>query len=257
MPTVSMPQRFRLAALACALGLTVGASAADEPPPEPFTAVYEIEWHGIPAGQSTLELKRVQPNMFVYSSRSQAHGLFRLAFPDPLSETSTFELLDNHVAPLEYTEDSPGRSSDDVLLRFDWNEHRVQGTAGPHTVSQPLEAGTQDPLSVQIELMRALRAGAAPASFLLFDKREATRYNYTREGTENLHTDLGDLATVIYRSDRPGSDRVTRLWLAPSLGYVPVQGERRRGDRIDFSLQIRRLDHPSQPASPPSSQPSS
>jgi len=45
----------------------------------------------------------------------------------------------------------------------------------------------------------------------------------------------------VYRSDRPGSDRVTRLWLAQSLGFLPVQAERRRGDRVDFSLKVREV----------------
>ncbi|MGH8260438.1 MAG: DUF3108 domain-containing protein, partial [Steroidobacteraceae bacterium] len=106
---------------------------------------------------------------------------------------------------------------------------------------QPLEAGTQDPLSVQIALMRQLAAGKEPTHFLLFDKTETADYRYTREDKVQLDTALGRLETVVYRSDRPDSDRVMRFWLAPSLDWLPVQAERKRRGRTEFELRIREL----------------
>ncbi len=203
-----------------------------------------MQWHGITAGYSTLELRRTGPVTFIYSSRIRAAGIFRLAFPDVAEQTSSFEVRDSHVVPLSYQErNGAGKKAEDVTLNFDWTTHRVTGQAGDHRVNQPLEAGTQDPLSVQIELMGDLRRGQAPAGFVLFDKREATRYNYTAEGRVSIDTALGTLPTIVYRSDRPGSDQVTRLWLAPSLGYAPVRGQRIRRGKVDFSLQIRELAH--------------
>ena len=213
--------------------------------PQPFTAVYAVQWHGITAGYSTLELRRTGPVTFLYTSRIRAAGIFRLAFPDVAEQTSSFELRDGHVVPLSYEErNGAGKKAEDVTLNFDWNAHRVTGQTGEHPVNHPLEPGTQDPLSVQIELMDDLRGGKAPASFVLFDKRDSTRYNYTAEGSVRVDTALGTLATILYRSDRPGSDQVTRLWLAPSLGYTPVRGQRIRHGKVDFSLQIRALTHP-------------
>ena len=80
-----------------------------------------------------------------------------------------------------------------------------------------------------------------PPRFALFDKNEAKQYDYTRERMQSLETPLGHLDTVVYRSDRPGSDRVTRLWLAEGLGYLPVQAEREHGGRVDLSLHVREL----------------
>jgi len=210
--------------------------------PVPFTAVYGVEWHGITAGYSTLELKQTGPDMYSYSSHIRARGIFRLAFPDVLTQISTFRILDGHVAPLTYHEDDgTSDESKQVSLTFDWQGLRVRGTAERKSVDQPLKPGTQDPFSVQIELMRDLAAGATPATFVLFDKHEAKEYRYTRERTEALDTPLGHLEAVVYRSDRPDSDRVTRLWLAPTLGFLPVQAERRRHDKVDFSLHIREV----------------
>jgi hypothetical protein len=49
---------------------------------------------------------------------------------------------------------------------------------------------------------------------------------------------------VVYRSDRPGSDRVTRLWLAPGLNYMPLQANRSRNGSVDLSMRITAVTYP-------------
>lgn len=210
--------------------------------PQPFTAVYALAWRGITAGYSTLSLTERRPGEYVYSSVSRARGIVRLVFPDPISESSTFRIAEGRIEPLEYREDDgQSRRSQNVALEFDWAARSVHGNAGGKAVHQPLETGTQDPLSVQIALMRELAAGRSPTHFLLFDKTEASEYHYTREGKVVLDTPLGHLETIVYRSDRPDSDRVMRFWLAPSLSYLPVRAERRRRGKTEFELNIRNL----------------
>jgi len=233
--------------LALAGALALGWCAAVRAQPEcgdlqPFTATYALEWHGLTAGYATLALTRQGANLYQYSSVNRAHGLFRLAFPDALSERSTFQVVGGHLEPLAYQEDNGhDPKNPNVALTFDWKRMRVHGTVGTKVIDAPLERGTQDALSVQIELMRDLLAGRAPPSFLLFDKDRTTRFYYTREREEQLDTPLGRLKTVIYRSDRPGYDRVMRLWLAPSLGYLPARAERRRKGNVEFELYIRKV----------------
>ena len=194
------------------------------------------------AGTSTLELKHGSSDTYVYRSRNVARGVFRLAFPDAITQTSTMTLGENGIKPLTYGSDDGSKNTDrDVSLVFDWNAQRVRGTAENEPVDVPLQPGVQDPLSVQVQLMSELAAGRSPTRFLMIDKDEVKEYEYVRERTETIDTPLGKLETVVYRSQRIGSDRSTRLWLAPSLGYVPVRAERRRGDRIDFSMQLREL----------------
>ena len=218
-----------------------------QPPPVPFVATYEVAWHGITAGESTVTLAAPAqtPGTFTYSSNIKAHGIFRLVFPDALIQSSTFTLADGQVVPIEYRESGQARDhSDDVDLQFDQSTHRVHGTSQTHAVDQPFDDGIQDPMSVQIELMRRLQAGLTPTQFRLFDHDQAKEYFYTRERTEVLQTPLGALDTVVYRSDRPGSDRVTRLWLAPKLNYLPLQANRSRKGSVDLSMRIIGVSYP-------------
>ena len=215
------------------------------PPPAPFAATYQVAWHGITAGESALTLATATPGAYRYSSNIKAHGIFRLVFPDALIQSSTFTFVDGHVVPLHYQESGQARDhSEDVDLTFDRSSERVRGTADTRPVDQGFDPGIQDPLSVQIELMQQLQAGLAPTQVKLFDKDQAKEYFYTRERTEVLTTPLGALDTVVYRSDRPGSDRVTRLWLAPTLNYLPLRAERARKGSVDLSMRITALTRP-------------
>lgn len=223
-----------------ALLIALPSLAGAQQPPEPFVATYNVEWKGMSAGVSTLELKKAESGIYTYHSRNLARGIFKIAFPDAITQTSTFELKNGTVVPLTYvSEDGSSKTDKDVSLQFDWAAKRARGTAEDKPVDAPLQPGTQDALSVQIELMKELTAGRSPTHFWLIDKDEAKEYEYTRERTETVNTALGKLETVVYSGKRPGSNRFTRFWLAPSLGYLPVRAERRKGDRLDFSLAIK------------------
>jgi len=241
----SVTRKNAFAALAVASGLLfIGSStrAADVQAPQPFTATYTVEWKGMSAGISTLELARDDSGGYIYRSKNLARGIFRVAFPDAITQTSTFDVKGGTVIPRKYESDDGSKKTDrDVSLTFDWDAKRARGTAEDKPVDAPVKPGTQDALSVQMQLMMELAAGKSPTSFWLIDKNEAKEYQYTREKTESVDTPLGKLDTVVYKSQRTGSDRFMRFWLAPSLGYVPVKAERRRGDKLDFGLKIKDL----------------
>jgi len=99
-------------------------------------------------------------------------------------------------------------------------------------------------MSVQIELMLALMRQQPPATIWLADKDEVKEFIYTDEGKARIQTELGDLDTIVLSSKRPGGNRITRLWFAPSLGFVPVQAQRTRDGKTEWTMKIRSLHRP-------------
>jgi Protein of unknown function (DUF3108) len=234
-----MRRRFLIA---LALSGMAAAAAADPQPLKPFSITYNLEWRGMGAGTSTLELTTSADATYVFRSTNLARGFFRLAFPDAITQTSRFSLVDGAVTPLSYRSDDGSSKTDrDVNLNFDWKSGKATGVAEDKPVDVELKPGTQDSLSVQIALMMELAANHTPESFLLLDKRELKEYRYTREGTAVLNTPLGKIDTVIYRSERvaTGTTRVTRFWLAPSLGFLPARAEQIRNGKREFALSLR------------------
>jgi uncharacterized protein DUF3108 len=99
--------------------------------------------------------------------------------------------------------------------------------------------GIEDDLSVQIALMVELLRGHTPEKFSLLGGDSVREYRYSRDGEETLTTPAGTLQTVIYRSEKQYSPRVTRFWCAPSLGYIPLRVQQKRNDEIEWTMQVQ------------------
>jgi hypothetical protein len=238
-----------VAILGCS-ALSMTGTAAAQPAaaggvPQPFSASYEVFWKGVNAASAGLELRRDGTDRYTYVSRNNARGMFRLAFPGEVNQTSQFTLEAGRPRPVSYrADDGTDDTRRDVSLTFDWAAMRVRGRAEDKPVDVALRPGAQDGMSVQIALMLDLQRGGSPDGFWLIDRNELKQYEYTGEGVARIATALGELDTVIWSSRRPGSERVTRVWYAPSLGYLPVQAERRRGGKLEWQMRITRLSRP-------------
>ena len=207
---------------------------------QPFTANYEVVFRGFNAGTSSLELVRENGDRWRYVSRNQARGLFRLALPGEVRQTSVLTIDESGVRPLRYAaDDGTDSTTRDIRLEFDWPAGRVRGTAEENPVDLPIAAGLQDGMSVQLALMRALSRGESPTGYSLIDKDEIKEYRYDFEGQTRLQTAAGELDVVIWASHRPNSNRITRVWYAPTLGYLPVQAERRKGETVEWSMRLK------------------
>jgi hypothetical protein len=216
--------------------------ARAQTPLTPFSADFEIVYRGMNAGSTTLELTAEGGERWRYVSRANARGVFKLALAGEIRQTSQFVLSNGTPRPLRYVADDGTEDVQrDIRFDFDWRAGRVRGTAEARPVDLPLREGLQDGMSVQIALMRELQEGRAPQRFFLIDKDEIKEYLYEFLGPARLRTAAGELDTVIWSSRRPGSDRVTRVWYAPSLGHLPVQAERRRGDRTEWTMRLKTM----------------
>ena len=237
-----MRPRERFGALVALAVLSVGAGIAQADPVDlkPFKATYSAEWKGMNAATSVLELKAAGADTYTYTSTNSARGLFRMAFPDSLSQTSTFRVSDGKVVPISFR--GTDEKDREITLDFDWTKNRVTGKAKDHDVDLALPAGAQDAMSMQIASLRNLAAGKLEPIGWMVDSDKLKEFELRQEGSARITTALGDLDTVIYTSRRPNSDRVTRTWVAPALGYLPVKAERLRGTKVEFTLKLDAVD---------------
>ena len=205
----------------------------------PFAAHFVAQWKNINVGTSDLTLAR-EPGRgrYVYTWNTRARGIFRMFYTHDVMQTSVFELHGAHIRPDTYrAQDGDAK----VSVDFNWEKGRVQGVSQGKPVDILLRADTQDIMSIQIEVMQDLMNGDLPQKFWIFETKEIKDFEYTREGTARIRTELGELDTVVVKSSRPDGERVLRMWFAPSLNYAPVQAERTRGGKLEFAMRIQRL----------------
>jgi Protein of unknown function (DUF3108) len=226
-------------ALIAVFGLCVSTpAAADEL--EPFEASYNWIWHGLTVAESHVQLQR-SGDTWTYRTKSEPRGIGKVFSERPAQE-SVMRVTDSGVEPLSYkADDGTSSTKRDADVKFDWQSHRVTGVYEDTQVDMPITPGIQDDLSVQIALMAGLLKNAPPDHFSLLNGNSVREYRYTREREETLQTPLGNIATVVYRSEKANSPRVTRFWCAPSKGYIPVKVEQTRKDDVEWTMQILSL----------------
>jgi len=234
-----LAHRFSALVLAIAHSSGGGALLSEPESIAPFSAHYTAAWKSIEVGTSDIVLQAdAAPDRYVYTWTMTARGIFHLLYSNDVVQKSWLSVVDSHVRPERYRA-SQGDAS--VSLDFDWAGGRVRGRSENKPVDLQLAAGTQDLMSIQIEVMLDLKNGNLPNSFRILDKDEIKDFNYTQGGPVRIRTALGELDTLMVSSQRPGNSRVLRMWFAPSLGYIPVQAERYRDGKLEFALRIKTL----------------
>ena len=234
-------------ALALALSLTALTATAASPTAEsltPHSARFAVKYRGMDAGTSDTRLETAAPGpdgrlRFSFTNRSVPKGLAALFLPGTITQRTQFTYTADGVRPEAYRlEDGSHNTRRDVRLDFDWAQGRVTGVAEDKPVDLPLSVGLQDALTISLQVRWLLQQGRSPQRLVMIEKDQTKDYDYVFAGHERLNTALGPLDTVIWRSSRPGSDRITRTWYAPTYGYLPVKAEQTRRGQPLMSFSV-------------------
>lgn len=209
-----------------------------------YTATYRVEYKGKEAGTAEFGVRALpEAGVYEFSSRTTVKGLLKLARPNPAVERSQFRVENGAVRPLEFWFEDGSRSGEDNLhIVFDW--HRGIATVGTADARREMAVpeGALDRGSLQVALMRDLAATGVPRTYSLADEDSVASYEYADNGTATMTTGIGSLATRIFTQQRAGSSRVTWLWVAPELAFLPVRIEQRRDGEVQTSFTLISVD---------------
>ena len=231
--------RGTVAAAACA-ALLLGHAAAAQTLPERFDATYVLSAQGIDIGETRWTLRPHTGGRYVYESSSEAIGIARLLRDERIHERSEWRLAEGGgVQPLHYSYRRSGGKRDRVVdVEFDWSGGQVRNTLNGHSWSMSLESGMLDKLVYLLELMHDLSGSFQQARYAVADGGKVKTYVMTRVGEARVDTVMGSLDTVIVERRREGDERVTRIWCAPRLRFLPVKVEHlERGETVQLSLK--------------------
>lgn len=114
-----------------------------------------------------------------------------------------------------------------------------------HGGEAPLQAGTQDRLSVALQLsaLFVARPDAYPAGSLIrlpvTDVTDVELWDFVVEGPDTLNLDNGSLPTLrLARQPRRPGDRKVEIWLAPDMSHLParIRISEANGDFVDQTI---------------------
>ena len=206
----------------------------------PYTATYNGIWRGWTVAASTLKLERTG-GTWTFSSRTELRGIGRQA-PGvyPLLQVSVVRVTDQGVLPQSF-KSSGGDPGKPFELNYDWRTERVTGTYEDTRIDLPLTPQVQNDGSVQLHLMVELLAGRTPPSVQLIDKDGAGEYEITSDGEASIRTPMGVVHTVVFKTQKQNSPRVTRFWCAPDRGYIPLRVQQTVGNDVQWTMEIQSL----------------
>ena len=221
--------------------LLATAARSDAILPKPFTAVYEVSYRGMRAGQLTLKLSRDEASSrYTYQTTADPSMLARFFISSAALERSVMEIGPDGVRPIEWQfEDGKSSTAKDGHLKFDWARNLASGEIEGEKIELPLEPGLQDRLSIQIDVVTSLLRGKEPGTIPLIDDNRIKRYKYVKKETTTVDTQLGKLDAVVYESSREGSDRQSRFWMIPSMEYVAARAEQIRKGKVETVMVLQ------------------
>jgi hypothetical protein len=236
----------RLAAwLGCAALLPAWTLAAASSPQQfqPYTARYQVSYRGLNGGEIEASFRRGrEPNQWQYETHAFPSLLGRLAVSTAAHELGRMLITPAGVRPLSFEfEDGSASGEKDVHVAYDWAGGKATGTAKGTTAVLDLVPGTQDTASVQAAMIQELLAGRKPQGFRLITGNKVHDYKYWSEGTQQVTTPFGRFDAVVWANQRPGSNRVSKVWHAPALGYVPIQAIQYRKGKAEVEMKLLRL----------------
>jgi len=228
------------------LGLAAMPAGAKDPAPtlQPYKARYQVSYRGLSGGQIESSLARGPvAGQWLYETRAFPTLLARVVVSPQARERGVMQVAPDGVRPLSFDfNDGSAESAKDVRLKFDWAAGRVLGEAQGVPFELAVERGTQDTASVQAAMLIDLLAGRAPQGFPIVTGSKLRFYRYWPEGRATVMTPFGQFDTVVWANQRDGSTRVTKVWHAPSLGFVPVQAVQYRKGQAETQMKLVALE---------------
>ena len=223
---------------------TAATPSASGPTMHPYTARYQVSYRGLSGGEIESSFKRgAASGQWQYETRVFPNLFGRIAVSPQAREISTMVITSSGVRPMSFSfNDGSQSTTKDVRLNYDWAARTVTGDAEGKPVTFTLTPGTQDTASVQAAMIQERLAGRKPQSFRIITGNKMRDYRYWQEGTAQVMTPFGQVETEVWANQRDGSNRVSKVWHAPSLGYVPVQAIQYRKGNPEVQMKLVKLD---------------
>lgn len=222
-----------ITALILALPVLPGGALAEQLL-APYKAEYKVKI-SVLRGKLVTEVRRT-PDGYSAHSVLRAAGIARLFVRGNIEENAWFGTRDGSVIPQRYSSvDSISSDPKVMQFEFDWERHEVVGTINDEPRVVELAGLVHDRVSIQYELMLDLLNNTPESNYTLLNEDELRPIMVSNIGTKSIKVPFGRFDAVGIQHSTENSSRVSTLWFAPELGYLPIVIEQHR----DGKLRVR------------------
>lgn len=197
----------------------------------PHKATYKVKI-SVLGGQLDTELRQTATG-YSATHTIKPTGMSRMFSRGSIVETSQFDSASDGVRPREYvSNDTLSREKEDVTIHFDWDTGEARGTVNGSEVISVIDGLAHDRVSIQYEVMHDLISGDTSARYTMFEIDRLRPVNVQIIGEKTVKVPAGKFQVIGVQHQAEGSKRVTTLWCAEQLGYLPVVIEQHRKGKL-------------------------
>ena len=204
-----------------------------------FEASYILKRGSLRIGSSTIELRTGNEGSYLYESRSWPTRWVAWLLKDRLHESSRGNITATGLRPDTYHYLRSGGSRErEADLSFDWEQNLVSNLVEGSRWEMEVPTGTIDKLASQLGMMLALQQDKEDVTFMVADGGHLKEYRFKVIGHETVEVPAGTFETVKITKLRDNKNRVTYVWCAPALNYLPVRIFQRETDDAEYTSDL-------------------
>jgi len=197
----------------------------------PHAATYKVKI-SVLGGQLNTELRQTDTG-YRATHVIRPTGMSRMFARGTIEESSTFDSGPTGIKPSEYaSRDTLSRDKANVQVTFDWDAGEARGTVNDTEIVSIIDGLAHDRVSIQYEVMHDLINSDTSDQYTMFEI-DRLRPVYVRAiGEKRVDVPAGKFDVIGIQHQAEGSKRVTTLWCARELGYLPVIIEQHRKGKL-------------------------
>ena len=204
-----------------------------------FEASYVLKRGSLTIGSSDIEFRLDNDGSYLYQSRSWPTRWVAWLLKDRLQESSRGRLTPTGLRPDSYHYLRSGGSRErEADLSFDWDRNLVSNRVEGSLWEMEIPTGTIDKLASQLGMMLALQQDKDDVTFMVADGGHLKQYRFKVIGHETIEVPAGTFETVKITKLRDNKERITYVWCAPALNYLPVRIWQRETDGAEYTSDL-------------------
>ena len=229
---------FLLVLLGC-----ISTSAFSGFPPD-YTATYYVDKLGTTVGRSTIALVQDDKEIH-YSQHVELVGFVSLFKKDRVAENSWITKQNDgtlRFKKYQYVH-SNSKKNRDSLIEATWTSAEDETPIGEltgHSRGNAVSLKTSEPiwdtLSFQLALINDVSDKNDSYDYNVISRGQIKQYQFSIIGEESI--EIEDKAYKTIKLERHSGNKATKIWLAPSLNYVPVLIEQYKDDDLDSTMTL-------------------
>lgn len=227
--------RTGLTLIALTLALTHSAAAQSL---TRFEAEYRVKMKGL-RGEMRMSLQDSEAGL-VANSQLQPRGLASLLVNGQVRESAWISIEEDRVVPRRYSmHDTIARDEERAEMQFDWDAGEAHGEDAEGEFTHPINHTSYDRTSIQYALMLDLLHGRSAAEYTMLDGSDFKELTIRHLGDSVVRVPLGEFNVRKVEHQADNSSRVTTLYCARELGYLPVKIEQHKDGKLIVRAELR------------------